>query len=250
MTVTRSAQRKLALFLSPGDDTVPLTEDPSSPILSTSQSVPGTPTADAENVINIAVEASPLHRLLHRFGLIEADADADGLYGKHPHRTVLPASQFQLIWRLSWLSLLSGIVALACRHFDLFWVPLGVWLTSINYWRHPDFSWRRYLDIVFVQVALWYQVYRAYGADNRDWYYSITGIGMCCYLVGVYCKQVHKSTWASTLCHCLVHILGNAANIALYVGHIPAVKGTATLSVDAIGVATTLLLAVLGVGEG
>jgi len=61
--------------------------------------------------------------------------------------------------------LISCIYAIYKNHYDLALVPGGVFLTSINYWRCPDYSWRRYLDMIYVKLALIYQIYRAYNAE-------------------------------------------------------------------------------------
>lgn len=109
--------------------------------------------------------------LLESFGLVDVPPDADGLYDG----LVLPREQYMYIWWLAWLSFVSGIVAVARGYTDLCFVPFGVWLTSILYWYKPDYSWRRYVDMAWVQCALWYQVYRAVGAENMVEYYVISG---------------------------------------------------------------------------
>ena len=149
-----------------------------------------------------------------RLGLVDAAPDADGLYGG----CVLPPGPSAYLWRLSWLSLLSAVVALSRGHHGLLPVPLGVWATSTLYWWRPDHSWRRYLDIGCVQFALWYQVYRASRAQHALAYYALTLSGMAFFALG---SRVSASPWASALCHGMVHILGNAANICLYSGTIP-----------------------------
>ena len=78
--------------------------------------------------------------------------DADGSFGG----LNLPEAHYTLLWRLSWLSLLAGVFALARGHgLELAAVPLSVGATSLLYWCSPDNSWRRTLDIVVVQCALW-----------------------------------------------------------------------------------------------
>jgi hypothetical protein len=110
-------------------------------------------------------------RRLESMGLVDPAPDADGLY----NGLVLPRAQYQCLCSLAWLSFISGLVALAREYHELAVVPIGVWLTSTIYWYKPDYSWRRYLDIVWVQCALWYQVYRAFGAENMVPCYICTG---------------------------------------------------------------------------
>ena len=152
--------------------------------------------------------------VLLRLGLVDAAPDADGLYGG----CVLPPGPSAYLWRLSWLSFISAIVALSRGYYNLFFVPLGVWATSILYWWRPDYSWRRYLDIGYVQFALWYQVYRAAKAQNAMAYYVLTFSGVAFFPLGSY---LSASPWSSALCHGMIHILANAANICLYSGAVP-----------------------------
>lgn len=151
------------------------------------------------------------------FDLRETEPDSDGLFGG----LLLPRAQYVLLWRVSFLSFLSGVVALVTSHSDLCFVPFGVWLTSINYWRKPDHSWRRYVDIVYVQCALWYQIWRAVGAEHAAAYYALTLTGIVCFFVGAHHRHTSKSGgWLATLWHVGVHVFGNAGNIVLYLGAI------------------------------
>ena len=149
--------------------------------------------------------------LLLRLGLVDAAPDADGLF----NGCVLPPGPSAYLWRLSWLSLASAVVAVLRGHLDLVPVPLGVWLTSLLYWWRPNYSWRRYLDIACVQFALWYQVFRATHAQHRVPYYVLTFAGVPFFLLGTY---LSASPWSSALCHGMIHILANAANVWLYSG--------------------------------
>lgn len=148
-------------------------------------------------------------------GLLYELPDINGLYDG----LILPKEQYIFLFRISWLSMFSGIYALYQGYYDLAPVPLGVWLTSINYWRKPDYSWRRYVDMFYVYIALTYQVVRAYKAQNATLYYAILAIGVLFYPIGVF---FHKrgDSWLSTLCHGQVHVFGNISNVILYAGHI------------------------------
>jgi hypothetical protein len=132
-------------------------------------------TADPEGVlIEEAERGTPRHcaaAWLERAGFVDEPADPDGTWSG----MILPRKNYQLLWALSWLSLVSAIVAVVRGMYDLAVVPFGVWLTSLLYWYKPDYSWRRYADMIWVQVALWYQVARAYGAENMVAYYAING---------------------------------------------------------------------------
>ena len=96
----------------------------------------------------------------------------------------------------------------------------GVTFTSVNFWRNPDFSWRRELDIHFVRLSILYHLIRAYKSENRNTYYILTGSAITFYPIGVYffIKKKYKYFMIS---HILVHILGDVSNLVLYSGYIP-----------------------------
>jgi hypothetical protein len=146
-------------------------------------------------------------------GLEDCEVDEDGRF----NGLAFPPQQSALIWRLSWLSLFSGLYAFSRGHYDLCFVPLGVWITSLLFWSKPDLSWRRILDIVYVQVSLWYQIWRATSAQYAFEFYTFTIIGMLCFLFSLTQK---KSAWTSALLHAFVHILGNTGNVILYSGRV------------------------------
>ena len=60
---------------------------------------------------------------------------------------ILEPQQCKLIYKVSFLSLGTSMYAFYNKHYSLSYVTGGVFLTSINYWKHPDYSWRRYVDI-------------------------------------------------------------------------------------------------------
>lgn len=130
---------------------------------------------------------------------------------------ILPEECAYVLWCISWLSCASGTFAVFRGYIDISIVPYSVWLTSINYWRDPDYSWRRYLDIVCVQCALWYQVYRAFGAQYQVEYYGITLLSM---LFGCFGILYRHDPWTSTLFHTSLHVLANLANMVLYSGRL------------------------------
>ena len=97
---------------------------------------------------------------------------------------VLYDEQCRFIYKVSFLSLFSSLYAPYRGHYDLALAPGGVFLTSINYWKKPDYSWRRYVDMAYVKMAISYQMYRAYNADNARLYYVILFFSVCCYEIG------------------------------------------------------------------
>ena len=69
---------------------------------------------------------------------------------------ILYPEQYKIIYNVSFLSLGSCMYAIYNGYYCLSICPGGVFLTSINYWRHPDYSWRRYLDMTYVKLSFIY----------------------------------------------------------------------------------------------
>jgi hypothetical protein len=132
---------------------------------------------------------------------------------------ILYPPQYNYLWRCSFLSLIAASYALYRGHYDLALVPGGVFLTSINYWRKPDYSWRRTMDIVYVKSSLMYQNYIALNAEYGRIYIMLMLITICFYPVGIYFYK-HEKYWHSTYAHSVLHIGGNLANVILYSGYI------------------------------
>jgi len=132
---------------------------------------------------------------------------------------VLYPEYSNVLFKASFLSLGSALYALAKGHCYIGIVPLGVFLTSINYWRKPDYSWRRYLDMTYVHFAFSYQLYLARNAEYGRYYYAISFLSAGFYQIGlIYYKR--KDYWRSTYAHTGLHIVSNVANVILYSGKI------------------------------
>ena len=133
--------------------------------------------------------------------------------------TILTKEQANYIYNASYLSLCSFLYALYRSHYSLAIVPGSVFLSSIHYWKHPDYSYRRYLDMAVVKTALIYQSYTVYNAEYANMYYATLLLAIMSYPVGIY--YYHKGDhWKSTYAHMLLHILGNIGNVLIYSGYI------------------------------
>lgn len=145
-----------------------------------------------------------------------------------PHDTlVLPIPNAFFIWRCAWMSIFSAGFAWShpkTAHFAI--VPLGVFVSSLNYWRYPiRNSWRRWTDITVVFSGLTYQSYYAYTIHdpvidstylNRYVYLIVLSsvcYGLSNYFMGMGC------IWAATYAHASIHLVANIANIMLYNGY-------------------------------
>ena len=83
-----------------------------------------------------------------------------------------------------------------------------------------DYSWRRYLDIVYVHGALLNHICYAYYSQYKYQYYFLLSIGIIYYQLGCYYYS-KKNYELSTICHGRLHIYANLANTVLYCGYIP-----------------------------
>ena len=144
------------------------------------------------------------------------------------HTILLHPDQSYFIWKASWLSLLSCMYAISQGYNELAIVPGGVFITSINYWRNPDYSWRRTLDMYYVRIALSYQIIRSYNSEYA-------AIHLICMIMAVSCFPLswkyynNNQIWTSVYIHSMVHLLGNIGNIILYSGKIDSIENNPIL---------------------
>jgi hypothetical protein len=124
--------------------------------------------------------------------------------------------QAKFLYNTSFLCLLSTGYAIYRGHYDLACVPSAVFITSINYWRKPDYSWRRYVDMMVVQGALGYQLVRAYRVKHGEWYYATIAASAGFYALGTRWHQSESKPWSSVYAHSLLHLSANLGNIILY----------------------------------
>jgi hypothetical protein len=99
----------------------------------------------------------------------------------------------------------------------------SVLLTSLNYWRLPNSSFRKYLDMSVVGVSLSYQLLRSIGAQHASLHYLLMMISLACYPVGIYFYNI-GDYWASTYIHSALHVIANISNMVLYSGDIVSLK--------------------------
>jgi len=132
--------------------------------------------------------------------------------------TILEREQYSLLYYVSYLSFLSFFYAIYAKQYSLCVVPGSVGITSVLYWYKPDYSWRRYLDMTVTKACVIYQFTMAYSSVYAVPYYSITGLGILFYPIGVYYYS-KKDYWASTYAHIALHVFANIGNIILYSGN-------------------------------
>ena len=95
----------------------------------------------------------------------------------------------------------------------------GVFLTSINYWRHPIKGFRRNIDMTMVSLSVIYNTYYVYDCVYGHYYISTIILGITIYMFSVW-FYIKKYLVLSTLLHCKMHLLSNLANYLLFTNKI------------------------------
>ena len=147
---------------------------------------------------------------LKEFSIIHILPDEDGFY----NGLIVPRLHANYLFLTSCLSLVSGIYALYKKQYNFAIYPLGVFITSINYWIHPINDWRRYVDMIYVTFAIISQSFCAVEHPNFKPYLITIVIGVLFYPVSRYFQTIYLPL--STLCHSMIHIVANIANFILY----------------------------------
>jgi hypothetical protein len=133
--------------------------------------------------------------------------------------TILPEEHYRILYGSSHLALISLVYALYKQHYFISAGITSIFLTSINYWQKPDYSWRRTLDMGVSFACITYQHTLAFRAEYALQYYILYSLAAGSYYCGtLYYKK--GELWKSTYAHLFFHILCNAANISLYSGYI------------------------------
>jgi hypothetical protein len=132
---------------------------------------------------------------------------------------MLTYEQYIILWKTSFLSLISFATACYNKKYYCSLIPLIVFFTSINHWRKPEYSWRRNIDLFCVRTGLVVNLIVAYNSQNYKLFYPVVFAASSCYPISIFLNK-RKKIWASVYVHVCLHILGNASCIILYSGDI------------------------------
>jgi len=134
-------------------------------------------------------------------------------------------NQYMVIFWIAPLAACSSLWAMYQHYYDLSFVCMGVYLTSVNYWRKPDYSWRRYVDMIAVKVAFAYHLFCAYGAEYCVWYIAFVCAALFSYYMGIVLFR-QNLIWLSVFAHCMLHVFANVGNYVLYSGYLNPARGS------------------------
>ena len=149
------------------------------------------------------------------------------------------------ILRVALISALCVVSCIRLGRVDLMSSTFAVFSCSINYWRHPDRrSMRRKLDMLVAGGSVGYHLYCALvESANGVLYCVLVAVCIFCYWKARRIGQNDQDT--SSRWHCAMHLCGNVANQAMYVG-LPIVEhsseGAGSASSTEIGVVCLVLL--------
>ena len=151
----------------------------------------------------------------------------------------VPRSESRIMFATSLLTTLSCAASAYSGLYDCLFTSSAILFCSMNYWRKPEYGWRRNVDIVNTIVCLSYQLYICHSIEItlRAYYLFLTTLGVAGLVLGQ-----RLPGRAATLSHSSGHVFGNIANMFLY-------KGFVNLRIEnekALAKASTLTDKVLG----
>jgi hypothetical protein len=130
---------------------------------------------------------------------------------------ILEPEQYFILYRSSWFLLVSSLFGLYKKMYLDSFIYFVIFLTSINYWRRPDYSWRRYLDMTVAKSTIIYQCYYSYESKYQTYFYFYLLLAISCYKISIY--YYHKNEyWKSTYFHFLFHCFINLSIFFLISG--------------------------------
>ena len=134
--------------------------------------------------------------------------------------TVIPLEHYVMLYRSSFMIITPVLFALYNGYYFLSLFPLGVFLTSINYWCYPVRCWRRNVDMLWVAFASIYLNIIAYKSEyGYLWYISFATAVLAYFASNIASKLSYQ--WTSTAFHSCVHLFGCVGQLFLYNGYIP-----------------------------
>ena len=163
-----------------------------------------------ENNQSIIVKYGIIPNILMKLGYKHIKADKDGLY----NGLILPKQYSKYLFWTSFFTLGSGLFVLHKKQYYSACYPLSIFITSANYWRHPENNWRRYLDQMVVRLCMIIHTLKVTNFVNFYPHLIIAFFSVSCYPLSYFYQD--KYLPMTILLHALLHIGGNLANIVLY----------------------------------
>lgn len=129
--------------------------------------------------------------------------------------SLLHPDQYNLLWKTSFSVLASAISAYYNGYYECSLLGATVFTTSLNYWKHPTYSWRRNIDISAVHLAVFYNLWLAIKSKCSYLHFSLLFTGLSCYPISIYYYKNNRY-WMSTYLHGCLHIIANTAYVMMF----------------------------------
>jgi len=114
----------------------------------------------------------------------------------------------------SFLSLLTAGFAAWRGLYGCATLVFIVFVTSVCYWWNPVKGARRNVDIAAVTTCLAYQSCVSFRSSTQTGYFLCIAVGLSAYAASRRATDVDTAS----MLHVFRHVMGNAANVVLYVG--------------------------------
>ncbi|EQC36274.1 hypothetical protein SDRG_06379 [Saprolegnia diclina VS20] len=128
---------------------------------------------------------------------------------------VLPPQYSGRLFKSSFLTVASVVTAAQYELWACCGLTLLVFLTSVNYWRHPVHGWRRNLDMLAVFCGMSYHLYTARFVPSGHHQLVYYGLALQIFVCYFKARSSHDKDAASKW-HMTMHLVGNIANCLLY----------------------------------
>jgi len=136
---------------------------------------------------------------------------------KTNHNNILATKeQANILFYLSWLGFLTGSIGIFNEKQILGVLVLVGAIFAMNYWKNPQYGWRRTIDMAWIQLLIYLHIYYVWNSQVRNTYFllQLQGVGFYC-ISWYYHKK--NNLWVSTLCHAGVHLCANGSLIIFYI---------------------------------
>jgi len=182
-------------------------------------------TTENINIITNLLKENPHVMFLRKVDSSFPDQAILDLYGNEnisfvndkSSQLIVPQDHGYYMCIMASIGLLSWIYALKQGKYGFSVGPLGVWLTSVNYWRNPTYGLRRNIDICWCLIALFGALQYSYiSIHGTTWRYIIS-VSLLFYPLG-WILYIYEYFWIATIVHSMLHVFSNLANVILASG--------------------------------
>ncbi len=132
-------------------------------------------------------------------------------------KQIVTKAQGKIILRVVWITHIPTLYGFYRQHYHLGILPFITFCSTYLYWHNPRNDWRRWMDMVIVNVAFAYQNYQSLFMTTRNayWFWFLSAFSS--YWLG-WMAYKRGFIWSSVYIHSLLHIFGSIGCCVLYSG--------------------------------